>query len=81
MRCSVRGRGKGAGANEVAAGQDAFHEMCIRDRARNNIENRIPLHTEGKPEDVAELIASLVENDFITGENMVIDGGMTMRIV
>jgi NAD(P)-dependent dehydrogenase (short-subunit alcohol dehydrogenase family) len=39
------------------------------------------LHTEGKPEDVAELIASLVENDFITGENMVIDGGMTMRIV
>jgi hypothetical protein len=30
---------------------------------------------------VAELITSVVENDFITGENMVIDGGMTMRIV
>jgi 3-oxoacyl-[acyl-carrier protein] reductase/dehydrogenase/reductase SDR family protein 4 len=36
---------------------------------------------EGKPEDVAALITMLVENDFITGENMVIDGGMTMRIV
>ena len=36
---------------------------------------------EGKPEDVAELVITLVENDFITGENFVIDGGMTMRIV
>jgi 3-oxoacyl-[acyl-carrier protein] reductase/dehydrogenase/reductase SDR family protein 4 len=36
---------------------------------------------EGKPEDVAALITALVENDFITGENFVIDGGMTMRIV
>jgi NAD(P)-dependent dehydrogenase (short-subunit alcohol dehydrogenase family) len=58
-----------------------FHDSLSPEQARNNIENRIPLHTEGKPEDVAELIASLVENDFITGENMVIDGGMTMRIV
>jgi NAD(P)-dependent dehydrogenase (short-subunit alcohol dehydrogenase family) len=58
-----------------------FHDALSPEQARNNIENRIPLHTEGKPEDVAELIASLVENDFITGENMVIDGGMTMRIV
>jgi NAD(P)-dependent dehydrogenase (short-subunit alcohol dehydrogenase family) len=58
-----------------------FHASLSPEQAKNNIENRIPLHKEGKPEDVAELIASLVENDFITGENMVIDGGMTMRIV
>jgi len=32
-------------------------------------------------QDVAALIATLIENDFITGENFVIDGGMTMRIV
>jgi NAD(P)-dependent dehydrogenase (short-subunit alcohol dehydrogenase family) len=58
-----------------------FHDSLSPEQAKNNIENRIPLHKEGKPEDVAELITSVVENDFITGENMVIDGGMTMRIV
>jgi 3-oxoacyl-[acyl-carrier protein] reductase/dehydrogenase/reductase SDR family protein 4 len=51
------------------------------EQATNNIQNRIPLHREGRPEEVAELIAALVENEFITGETIVIDGGMTMRIV
>jgi NAD(P)-dependent dehydrogenase (short-subunit alcohol dehydrogenase family) len=58
-----------------------FHDALSPEQAKNNIDNRIPLHKEGKPEDVAALIATIVENDFITGENMVIDGGMTMRIV
>ncbi|HTZ60544.1 MAG TPA: SDR family oxidoreductase [Acidobacteriaceae bacterium] len=58
-----------------------FHDAMSPEQAKNNVENRIPLHREGKPEDVAALITTLVENDFITGENMVIDGGMTMRIV
>jgi NAD(P)-dependent dehydrogenase (short-subunit alcohol dehydrogenase family) len=58
-----------------------FHDSLSPEQAANNIQNRIPLHKEGKPEDVAALIATLIENDFITGENFVIDGGMTMRIV
>jgi NAD(P)-dependent dehydrogenase (short-subunit alcohol dehydrogenase family) len=58
-----------------------FHEALTPEQAANNIQNRIPLHMEGKPEDVAALITTLVENDFVTGENFVIDGGMTMRIV
>ena len=58
-----------------------FHDSLSPEQAANNIQNRIPLHKEGKPEDVAALILSLVENDFTTGENFVIDGGMTMRIV
>lgn len=58
-----------------------FQGTLTPEQVRNNVENRIPLHMEGKPEDVAELIVALVENDFITGENFVIDGGMTMRIV
>jgi NAD(P)-dependent dehydrogenase (short-subunit alcohol dehydrogenase family) len=58
-----------------------FQDFLPPEQAANNIQNRIPLHREGKPEDVAELIVTLVENDFITGENFVIDGGMTMRIV
>jgi 3-oxoacyl-[acyl-carrier protein] reductase/dehydrogenase/reductase SDR family protein 4 len=58
-----------------------FQANLSPQQAMNNVKNRIPLHREGKPEDVAKLIVSLVENDFITGENFVIDGGMTMRIV
>jgi NAD(P)-dependent dehydrogenase (short-subunit alcohol dehydrogenase family) len=58
-----------------------FHDSMTPEAAANNLKNRIPLHREGKPADVAGVITCLVENDFITGENMVIDGGMTMRIV
>jgi NAD(P)-dependent dehydrogenase (short-subunit alcohol dehydrogenase family) len=58
-----------------------FQDFLTPEQTKNNVENRIPLHKEGRPEDVAELIVSLVENDFVTGENFVIDGGMTMRIV
>ena len=58
-----------------------FHDSLTDAQNKDNVERRIPLHREGKPADVAEVIATLVRNDFITGENIVIDGGMTMRIV
>jgi NAD(P)-dependent dehydrogenase (short-subunit alcohol dehydrogenase family) len=57
-----------------------FQDMLTPEQVRNNIDNRIPLHREGTPEDVAEAILMLIRNKFITGENIVIDGGMTMRI-
>ncbi len=58
-----------------------FQNSLTPEQAQNNIANRIPLHREGRAEDVAGAISGLVENEFITGENLVIDGGMTMRIV
>jgi NAD(P)-dependent dehydrogenase (short-subunit alcohol dehydrogenase family) len=58
-----------------------FQDYLTPEQVKNNIDNRIPLHREGTSEDVAEVISMLVKNDFITGENVVIDGGMTMRIV
>lgn len=58
-----------------------FQDFLTPEQAENNVKNRIPLHREGKPEDVARAILELVENDFITGQDLVIDGGMTMRIV
>ncbi len=58
-----------------------FQDALTLGQVENNIRNRIPLHREGKPEDVARSILELVENDFITGEDLAIDGGMTMRIV
>jgi NAD(P)-dependent dehydrogenase (short-subunit alcohol dehydrogenase family) len=57
-----------------------FQDMLTAEQVKNNLENRIPLHREGTPEDVAEAIVMLVRNDFITGETIAIDGGMTMRM-
>ena len=68
--------------NAVAPGviRTRFQEYLTPEQVLDNIGNRIPLRREGKPEDVAAAIVMLVENDFITGETLAIDGGMTMRI-
>jgi NAD(P)-dependent dehydrogenase (short-subunit alcohol dehydrogenase family) len=57
-----------------------FQDFLTPEQVENNIRNRIPLHREGTAENVAHAILELVVNDFITGENLVIDGGMSMRI-
>jgi NAD(P)-dependent dehydrogenase (short-subunit alcohol dehydrogenase family) len=68
--------------NCVAPGviRTPFHAAMTPETKANNIANRIPLHREGRPEDVAEVIRTLVTNEFITGESVTIDGGMTSRV-
>ena len=58
-----------------------FQSAMSDEARRNNLAYRIPLHREGRPEDVATMIVQLAENDFITGETVVLDGGMSMRMV
>lgn len=69
--------------NCVAPGiiRTRFHEQMSPEQYQHNLDNRIPLHREGTAEDVAQLIATLITNEFITGETVAIDGGMTMRLV
>lgn len=57
-----------------------FQNYLSPEQVRNNTENRIPLRREGSPEEVAHAIVALLTNGFITGENLAVDGGMTMRI-
>ncbi len=68
--------------NCVAPGviRTAFHATMPAQVKQNNLKNRIPLHREGTAEQVASLIRELVTNEFITGETVSVDGGMTMRI-
>ena len=68
--------------NCVAPGvvRTAFHATMTEAMKQFNLENRIPLKREGRPEQVATVIRELVTNDYITGETVVIDGGLTMRI-
>lgn len=69
--------------NCVAPGviRTRFQDYLTAEQSKNNIENRIPLAREGTPDDVAAVICMLIKNEFITGETISVDGGMTMRIV
>ncbi|NBF40748.1 MAG: SDR family oxidoreductase [Spirochaetes bacterium] len=57
-----------------------FHDGMSEDAKQHNLSHRIPLHREGTPAQVAEGIRFLAENDYITGENITLDGGLTMRM-
>lgn len=68
--------------NCVAPGviRTAFHARMSPEAKQHNLENRIPLRREGTSEQVAGMIGQLIENDYVTGETVAIDGGLTMRI-
>jgi len=57
-----------------------FHDRMTPEQKKHNLDNRIPLHREGTPQQVASLIVEAATNDYITGETLVVDGGLTMRI-
>jgi NAD(P)-dependent dehydrogenase (short-subunit alcohol dehydrogenase family) len=68
--------------NCVAPGiiRTAFHAAMTPEQKKINLEQRVPLRREGSPEQVAEAIVLLAKNDYITGETVAIDGGLTMRM-
>jgi NAD(P)-dependent dehydrogenase (short-subunit alcohol dehydrogenase family) len=68
--------------NCVAPGviRTKFHEKMTPEQKKLNLEQRIPLRREGTPEQVAEVILMLVTNDYVAGDTVTIDGGLTARI-
>ena len=74
---------KGIRVNVVEPGiiRTRFHAAMTPEAERNNLQNRIPLARFGRPENVATAAVELLTNPFITGETLVIDGGMSMRMV
>jgi NAD(P)-dependent dehydrogenase (short-subunit alcohol dehydrogenase family) len=58
----------------------AFHAKMSPETRQNNLAKRIPLAREGTAEQVAQLVCELIANDYVTGETVSIDGGLTMRI-
>lgn len=58
-----------------------FHGGMTQEQQDHNLANRIPLHREGTVHDVAEVVHLLVTNEFMTGESVIVDGGMTMQMV
>lgn len=68
--------------NAIAPGiiRTRFHENMAPEAKAHNLAVRVPLHREGTPEQVAEAVRTLIANDYITGESLVIDGGLSMQV-
>lgn len=70
---------RGIRCNAIAPGMiDSDMTAALSTRVKEQVLNRIPLKRLGKPEDVAKTAKFLVENDYLTGQTIVVDGGMTI---
>ena len=45
------------------------------------IKNNVPLNSFAIPEDIAKAVLFLEQSDFITGTNIVVDGGQIRKII
>jgi len=57
-----------------------FHNIHTKPEVRKIVENAAPMKRQGRPEDVANMVAFLAteESSFVTGANFDINGGMVM---
>ncbi len=63
--------------NAIAPGAILLPEDTTEEEREQAI-RRIPLKRLGSPEDIARAVVYLVENDFITGEVLTLDGGQRL---
>ncbi|KGO31874.1 3-oxoacyl-ACP reductase family protein [Oenococcus alcoholitolerans] len=65
--------------NAIAPGMiDTDMVSVLSEKNQDNLKKQIPLGDFGKPEDVAKTAVFLAENDYITGQVLTVDGGLTM---
>ncbi|WP_076461322.1 3-oxoacyl-[acyl-carrier-protein] reductase [Limosilactobacillus caccae] len=70
---------RGIRCNAVAPGMiKSDMTAALSDHVQKQILELIPLKRLGLPGEVAETIKFLAANDYITGQTVVVDGGMTM---
>jgi 3-oxoacyl-[acyl-carrier protein] reductase len=63
--------------NAIAPGfVDTDMTKKLSENIKSEILTRIPLKRFGRPEEIAELVSFLIEADYITGQVIVIDGGL-----
>lgn len=70
---------RGIRVNVVAPGFiESDMTDAIPDKMKDAMIAQIPMKRIGKPEEVAELVAYLAGQEYLTGQTIAIDGGMTM---
>ena len=63
--------------NAVAPGVVEWHEATTEDR-KKDILARVPLRRAGSADDVAAAVVFLARHDYMTGQNLRVDGGWNM---
>lgn len=70
---------RGVRANAIAPGMiESAMTAALSERVQAQIKGEIPLNRLGQPAEVAQAARFLVENDYVTGQTIVVDGGMTI---
>ncbi|USS93439.1 3-oxoacyl-ACP reductase FabG [Fructilactobacillus ixorae] len=70
---------RGIRCNAVAPGMIKTDMTAkLSDKIVKQFENEIPLKRFGAVQEIAETVAFLVQNDYITGQVITVDGGLTM---
>ena len=52
----------------------------VYEAMKKGLEARTPLHRVCEPEDVRDAILALLETDLVTGQVLLVDGGMTIAV-
>jgi 3-oxoacyl-[acyl-carrier protein] reductase len=70
---------RGIRCNAVAPGMiESDMTAALSERVKEQILEKIPLKRLGLTDEVADTILFLTQNDYITGQTIVVDGGMTI---
>jgi 3-oxoacyl-[acyl-carrier protein] reductase len=68
--------GHGVTVNVVAPALIATDMMPADERALEELARRIPVGRLGRPDEVADLIAAIVRNPYLTNQSILVDGGI-----
>ena len=69
---------RGIRVNAVAPGVAMWPEGTSQER-KDNILSQVPLHRPGDPQDIAQAVVFLAKADYITGQELNVDGGWSIR--
>lgn len=70
---------RGIRCNAIAPGMiESDMTAVLSDKVKEQLLNQIPLKRLGAPEEVAQAALFLAQNDYVTGQVIVVDGGMTI---
>ena len=66
--------------NAIAPGAIAWpeHDNALNEELQQNIIARTPLKRHGNPAFIAQAVLALIDNPFITGQTLSVDGGRSL---